>query len=203
MMLKKLVAFSAGLTLVTVLAGCTGVANKSDYLDGWDAGYDDQYQLKSEKSTSNEEAFAYCSTFAENNAKAASKDELKDYIDGCVAWMTEDLVADEEAGSEDAVAEEEEVVDTTVIGRLNQAGKTKWNFDKFQDMTGSAVEDIILGTASTDQSVCAVWVFPDEEAATSAAENGEFDWVQGQYWYGEDSNSSKGIAGELSIWSNA
>jgi hypothetical protein len=160
----------------------------SENSPAWQAGYDLQSSLEADYITDYAEAFAYCSAIQESQFPTDIEQEAIDHVEGCM-WYVYDGETETETETE---VEEPAVSESDILTRLNAAGNTAWSEDKFQDMTGSPVEAIYLGTSPDDGSICAVWVFDTKETAVAEHESGSFSWVSGQYWYGDD-NTGKGI----------
>ena len=174
------------------LSGCAGSIqdSSSSKSQAWQDGYDTQASLSADSISDYAEAFAYCTTIQEAQYATEDPRAATDYVEGCLEYVTSDSSAD----SEDVENEDNNSVDASVglLARLNNGGATTWAPDKFAPTGDTPVENIFLGTAPDDGSVCAVWVFEDFSTAENQAKSGEFDWVTGYYWWGED-QSGKGI----------
>jgi hypothetical protein len=175
------------LSLVPLLAGC-GLSASNEESSGlsaaWEAGYDTQSSLEADPISNYAEAFAYCSTMQESQFPTDLEQDALDYVEGCLSYVFN--------GNAEPEVEEPAESESDILTLLNNAGNTAWEPDKFQDATGSPVEVIYLGTSPDDGSICAVWVFDSNETAVAEHDSGSFNWVSGQYWYGDHSNG-KGI----------
>jgi hypothetical protein len=184
------------LSLVPMLAGCglnTSSQEEVPNSPAWDAGYETQLSLDATPISDYAEAVAYCSAIQESQFPTDVETEVNDYVEGCVTFVYSGHDSESEPELETETEVEEPVItESDILVRLNNAGNTSWAEDKFQDLSGSPAEAIYLGTSPDDGSICAVWVFDSKETAVSEAESGSFNWVTGNYWWG-DERSGKGI----------
>jgi hypothetical protein len=71
-----------------------------------------------------------------------------------------------------------------IESRLNSAGTTSWSLDP---VVNPATPDVHVYLGDT----CAAWVFPDQQSAQSAVDNGTFSSMRS--WIGTDSTTNYGI----------
>lgn len=174
------------------LSGCTGSAvdSSTSRSQAWQDGYATQTSLSADLIDDYAEAFAYCTAIQESQYATEDSRAATDYVEGCLEYVTIDAGVDTEETENEDTNSQGAVVG--LLARLNNGGSTSWAPDKFAPTGGSPVENIFLGNAPDDGSSCGVWVFGDYATAKKQATGGEFDWVTGYYWWGED-QSGKGI----------
>lgn len=190
--LKVAKTFLLSALLVLVLSGCASASSgETPKSPAWQAGYDLQQSQAAELIGNTAEAFAYCSTIQSALFVTDNGTEIEDYVAGCLAYVNSS--PDPLDGVGDDTSDFENSGDTSILARLSSADSTTWERDKFQDTTGSNVEEVIQGNSEQDESVCAVWVYPDITYAQAEFSDGSFDGFNRPYWVGEDEISGKGI----------
>ena len=175
-------------------SGCTNTSNSTGNGNSaaWQEGYDSQRLISAPPIEGVSEAYAYCTTFQENTFSSDDAIEITEYIDGCIEYVNGDGAS--ESGSEDHGSNQAANDEVDLLALLNDGYSSTWTLDKFgpSGTKPNGLEAVYLGNSPDDESNCGVWVYKSVSLARSSVKKNAFAWVDGLYWWGEDS-SGKGV----------